>query len=278
MAERLMIARNKMAVRAGAASHHRSGRPTGSIALNTVLPTVIALVVLAWLVTTINWSFVQTLDFSALYKYRFALLEGLVNTLIVTACSLILGLFLGFIFAVCLYIPFRPFRWLILTYLEILRDTPLVVTLFWFHFALPMLTGISTTALESGFIVMSLQSSAYLADIVRAGIQAIPKGQWDAADALGLSRTSKWVDVVLPQAFKIIVPPLANIGIGYFKASSVLALLPASEFMSVALRVGTYSFKPIETLTIVGIVYLTLGYILSVLTYRLEKVLKRSGT
>ena len=123
---------------------------------------------------------------------------------------------------------------------------------FGLHFALPVVTGISTSAFESGFIAMALQSSAYLADVARAGIQAIPKGQWDAADALGLSRTRKWLDVVLPQALKIIIPPLANIALGYFKASSVLALLSIGELTGVATRISNYTFKPIEIFTTIA--------------------------
>ena len=192
----------------------------------------------------------------------------------ITFFSLLLGLALGFAFACLLYVPFAPLRWLIVSYIEILRDIPLVVALFWIHFALPFATGISTDAFQSGFIAMALQSSAYLADVVRAGIQAVPRGQWDAADSLGLSRAWKWLDVVLPQAFKVIIPPLANIALGYFKASSVLALLSVGELMTVAVRISNYTFKPIETLTTVGAVYLLLGYFLSWLTFRLERLFK----
>jgi His/Glu/Gln/Arg/opine family amino acid ABC transporter permease subunit len=193
---------------------------------------------------------------------------------LITFFSLLLGLALGFAFACLLYVPFAPLRWLIESYIEILRDIPLVVALFWIHFALPFATGISTDAFQSGFIAMALQSSAYLADVVRAGIQAVPRGQWDAADSLGLSRAWKWLDVVLPQAFKVIIPPLANIALGYFKASSVLALLSVGELMTVAVRISNYTFKPIETLTTVGAVYLLLGYFLSWLTFRLERLFK----
>jgi len=119
---------------------------------------------------------------------------------------------------------------------------------------------------------MALQSSAYLADVARAGIAAVPRGQWDAAAALGLSPVWKWRDVVLPQALRIMIPPLANVALGYFKASSVLALLSVGELMTVALRISNYTFKPIETLTAVGAVYLALGYFLSALTYRIERL------
>lgn len=250
--------------------------PGTSFVLSSALPTALTLVLAGWLATQVNWSFVSTLDFSVIYTYRVALLQGLVNTILITSLSVLLGLVLGLAFACLLHVPFRPLRWLILAYIEVLRDTPLVVALFWIHFALPIVTGISTSAFQSGFIAMALQSSAYLADVARAGIQAVPRGQWDAAHAIGLGRTRTWTDIVLPQALRIIVPPLANVALGYFKASSVLALLSVGELMTVAARVSTYSFKPIETLTTVGIVYLALGYFLSSLTYRLERVVKSS--
>ena len=241
---------------------------------STVLPTLRAFVTLAWVFSDVNWAFIRELDFTVIYTYRVALLQGLGNTLLITFFSLLLGLALGLGFACLLYVPFAPLRWLIMAYVEVLRDTPLVVALFWIHFALPIVSGISTSAFQSGFIAMALQSSAYLADVARAGIQAVPKGQWEASDALGLTRPSKWFDIVLPQALKIMVPPLANVALGYFKASSVLALLAVGELMTVATRISNYTFKPIETLTTVGAVYLVLGYCLSWLTYRLERVFK----
>ena len=255
-----------------------SRRASGSTRVARWAPPAVAVALLAWLASEINWSFVTGLDFTVIYTYRIALLQGLLNTVLISALSLLIGLAVGLGFACLLYVPLAPLRWLIVSYIEILRDTPLVVALFWIHFALPIVTGISTSAFESGFIAMALQSSAYLADVSRAGIQSVARGQWDAADALGLSRRSKWLDIVLPQALKIMIPPLANVALGYFKASSVLALLSVGELMTVAARISNYSFKPIETLTTVGVVYLALGSLLSWLTYRLERVVKTART
>jgi len=162
-------------------------------------------------------------------------------------------------------------------YIEIFRNTPLVLQLFWIHFAIPKATGISTTPFQSGVIAIALQSSAYLADVARAGIQAVPAGQWEAADALGLSTRNKWLDVVLPQALKIVIPPLANIAVGYFKASAALALLSVGELMTVTSRIAQYSFKPIEAYTLAGLIYLVLGAILSNLTFRLERAYRTPG-
>jgi His/Glu/Gln/Arg/opine family amino acid ABC transporter permease subunit len=256
------------------AGFSRSALPSTGFVLHWILPTCGVFLLVTWLATHANWSFIKDLDFSVIYTYRTALLQGLLNTILITFFSLLLGLVLGFAFACLAYFPFPPLRWLIAAYIEILRDVPLVVALFWIHFALPVVTGISTSAFESGFIAMALQSSAYLADAARAGIQAIPRGQWDAADALGFTRIWKWIDIVLPQALKIMIPPLANIALGYFKASAVLALLSVGELTTVAVRVSNYTFKPIETFTVVGFVYLSLGYLLSLMTFRLERVFK----
>ncbi|HLI11633.1 MAG TPA: amino acid ABC transporter permease [Alphaproteobacteria bacterium] len=242
----------------------------------SILPTLATLALLAWVASLIQWDFVASLDFSVIWKYRYALFQGVSTTLGLTFVSVSLGLLVGTAFAIALQTPLWPLRWVITAYIELLRNTPLVVQLFWVHFAMPLLTGLSTTPFESGIIAMSLQSSAYLADIAKAGIQAIPKGQWEAAAALGLSRRTTWVKVILPQAIKIVIPPLANIAIGYFKSSSVLVLLSVGELMTVASRISMYSFKPIETLTFVGLVYLVLGYGFSSATYRLEAFYKKA--
>lgn len=244
--------------------------------LSDGVPTAIAVGILIWIAASIRWEFVTSLDFSILWPYRWALLQGLLNTLLLTAAAVLIGLPAGFVLAAAMLLPTRFARWPAITYVEVFRNTPLVLQLFWIHYALPMFTGQSTTVFQSGFIVMALQSSAYLADVARAGIQSIPKGQWEAAAALSLPAWSRWIDVILPQAFKIIIPPLANIAIGYFKASAVLAILAVGELMTVGVRVANHTFKPIETLTIVGMIYLIIGYAFTLLANRLETIFGKS--
>lgn len=243
----------------------------------TVLPTTAALAIVAGVVGLVDWKFIRTVDFSTLWIYRFALLEGLGFTLLLTGLSVLMGLVAGTALAAGLQAPIGPLKWLISGYIEIFRNTPLVLQLFWIHFAVPGFTGVSTTPFQTGLIAMTLQSSAYLADVARAGIQAISKGQWDAADALGLTTRTKWFDIVLPQALKIMIPPLANIAVGYFKASTVLALLSVGELMTVAARVAQHSFRPIETFTVVGLIYLVMSAVFSGLTYRLERAYGPQG-
>jgi polar amino acid transport system permease protein len=243
-----------------------------------VVPTVLAVAILLGLIVSIKWDFVSQLDFASIWRFRVAIGQGILNTVLLTAISVALGGVIGTLAAIGSQLRYKPARWMITAYLEIFRNTPLLLQLFWIHFALPRLTGVSTSPFESGLIAMSLQSSAYLADVVRSGVEAIPRGQWEAAAALGLTKRITWVKIVLPQAFKIVIPPLANIAVGYFKSSAMLSLLSVGELMTVATRIAQYSFKPIETYTVVGIVYLVLGAIFSNLTFRLERIYSRSGS
>jgi polar amino acid transport system permease protein len=240
------------------------------------LATVLALALLSAIALTIRWDFVRQLEFGFLWEYRWAILGGLTNTLILTAGAVAIGLAIGVVLAACYQVGFWPLRLLVATWVELLRNTPLVLQLFWIHYGLPYLTGYTTTAFQSGLIVMTIQSSAYLADVARAGIQAVPRGQWEASQALGLPFASRWGEVILPQALRIVIPPLANIAIGYFKASAVLALLAVGELMTVGVRIANHAFKPIETLTLIGVVYLLLGYAFSWGTYRLEAIFGRA--
>jgi polar amino acid transport system permease protein len=241
------------------------------------VPTAVAIAIALFVASQIKWSFVSTLDFESMWKFRYAIGDGVLNTLLLTGLSIALGVLGGTLLAIGSQLTFRPLRWSIACYVELFRNTPLVLQLFWIHFAIPHLTGISTTPFQSGVIAITLQSTAYLADVARAGIQAIPKGQWEAAHALGLSSRVKWLDIILPQALKIVIPPLANIAVGYFKSSAALALLSVGELMTVTTRIAQYSFRPIEAYTIAGAIYLCLGVILSSLTHRLEHACRIPG-
>ena len=218
----------------------------------------------------VNWKFVRTLDFHVLLDYWQALLRGAATTVLITAASLVTGLLIGVVIAVLLQLRTGPFRWLVVGYVELWRNTPLIVQLFWVHFSLPVLTGISTTSLESGFLALTLQSSAYLADIARAGIQAVPKGQFEAGRALGLGGRALWLRVILPQALKIMIPAFANLALSFLNGSALLGLLQVGELMTVATKISDYTFKPIEVMTTVGGVYLLLNLAIGRLAVWLE--------
>jgi polar amino acid transport system permease protein len=219
----------------------------------------------------IDWSQIGTLDFGIIIKFWRPLATAAGMTIAITAAALACGLVIGILLAILLELRIGFLRYVLNAYIEIWRNTPLIVQLFWVHFGLPMLTGISTTALQSGLLALTLQSSAYLADIARAGIRAVPRGQWDAAMALSLPARTKWLEVILPQALKIMIPPLGNLAVSFLNGSALLGVLSVGELMTVSTRISDYTSKPIEIMTTVALLYLAINVATTYLTNRLER-------
>ena len=233
---------------------------------------VIVLVAIAiGIYNVIDWSQIRTLDFGIIIKFWRPLATAAGMTIAITAAALACGLVIGIVLAILLELRIGFLRYVLNAYIEIWRNTPLIVQLFWVHFGLPMVTGISTTALQSGLLALTLQSSAYLADIARAGIQAVPKGQWDAAMALSLPARTKWIEVILPQALKIMIPPLGNLAVSFLNGSALLGVLSVGELMTISTRISDYTSKPIEIMTVVALLYLAINVATTYLTSRLER-------
>ena len=223
----------------------------------------------------LNWDLLLSLDFSVVWEYRQALLKGMSLTLALTACAAVLGLISGTVLAIASQTSIAPLRWIVAAFVEIWRNTPLLVQLIWIHFALPLVTGINTTALESGVIGITLQASAYFTEIVRAGIETVPKGQWEAAYSLALPARIRWTRVILPPAIRTMIPPLVNLTISFFKGTAILSILHVSELMTVTNRISNVTFKPVELFSAIAIIYFVVGYIMSKATLRIEYILQR---
>lgn len=232
---------------------------------------VLIVLIAAGVYNFIDWSQIGDLDFGVVLKFWRPLAVAAGMTIGITATAFFLGLLLGICLAVILQLPIGPLRYVINGYIELWRNTPLIVQLFWVHFGLPMLSGISTTALQSGLIALTLQSSAYLADIARAGIQAVPKGQWDAIKALSLPASTKWLEVILPQALKIMIPPLGNLAVSFLNGSALLGVLSVGELMTVAAKTSDYTSKPVEIMTVVALLYLAINLLVTHLVSRVER-------
>ena len=231
----------------------------------------------AFCYTSINWEFLSYLEFSIVYQYRLPLLKGLGMTLVITASTVVIGYVSGVLLAILYQIPFKPLRWVIAVHVEIWRNTPLLVQLFWVHFALPVLTGVSTSVLVSGIIAMSLQGERLShRDRAGGGSTRCPRASGRRPIPLALPAPTVWLTIVLPQAMKIMIPPLANTAISFFKASTVLSLISVGELMTISNTIANFTFKQIEVLTAVGVVFFVLGYAFSGLTYKLENVLQRA--
>ncbi len=223
----------------------------------------------------LNWNLLLSLDFSVVWEYREVLLRGLLVTLGLTVCAAVSGLVCGTVLAIASQSSYAPLRWLVFTFVEIWRNTPLLVQLIWIHFALPLVTGINTTALESGVIGISLQAAAYFTEIVRAGIESVPKGQWEAAYSLALPSWVRWTRIILPPAIRTMIPPLVNLTISFFKGTAILSILHVSELMTVTNRISNVTFKPVELFSSIAILYFIVGILMSKGTLRLEYFLRK---
>ena len=236
---------------------------------------VLVLLVLGVLAYFLNWKLLLSLDFSVVWEYREVLLRGLLVTLALTACAAVSGLVCGTILAIASQSNIAPLRWIVIAFVEIWRNTPLLVQLIWIHFALPLVTGINTTALESGVIGITLQAAAYFTEIVRAGIESVPKGQWEAAYSLALPARIRWTRVILPPAIRTMIPPLVNLTISFFKGTAILSILHVSELMTVTNRISNVTFKPVELFSSIAVIYFIVGIVLSKTTLRLEYFLQK---
>jgi polar amino acid transport system permease protein len=149
------------------------------------------------------------------------------------------------------------------------RATPLLVQLFFLYFGLPVF-GISLSALLTGIIGIGLNYSAYTAEVYRAGIEGVPRGQWEAARALNFSHGQTWVRIILPQAVRKVIPALGNYLIAMFKDTPLLASISVLEMLEQAQIVGSENFRYLEPMTEVGLLFILVSYPASLLVRRLE--------
>lgn len=241
-----------------------------------VLSLATSAVLLMAVLASVNWQFVSTLSLLEAVKWwRPLAIAGMV-TLSITACAVILGLGLGILIAMAMWLPIgRVPKILLHFYIEFGRNVPLIVQLFWIHFSLPLLTGISTSAFVSGFVALAFQSSAYLADITRGGIQSVNAGQWQAAHALGLQGRWIWGEVILPQALRTMLPAIGNLATSFLNASALLSLLGVSELTSVSTKISDYAMRPIEIMTATALLYLACNLLVAGLFHWLERRFSR---
>ncbi|WP_026105117.1 amino acid ABC transporter permease [Halalkalibacterium ligniniphilum] len=217
----------------------------------------------------------MNLDFSQIVPFIPFMLQGIGVTLQFVSVSILLGLALGTVLATFKIGKNRILRFLADAYTSVFRGTPLIVQLMIIYFAPPQF-GIDINAYTAGVLAFSLNSAAYVSEIIRAGIQAVDKGQREAAEALGIPARPMMLKIILPQALKNILPALFNEFINLTKESAIVSVIGVMDLMRRAQVVNAQIFRSFEALLFVALIYYVLVMILTIIGRMLERRLKRS--
>lgn len=217
----------------------------------------------------------MNLDFSQIVPYIPFMLEGIWVTLQLVIVALIFGFILGTLLALVKIMNNRVLRFLADAYTSIFRGTPLILQLMIIYFAVPQLTGYDIPTFLAGVLAFGLNSAAYISEIIRAGIQAVDKGQMEAAMALGIPYKPTMKDLILPQAMKNILPALMNEFITLTKESALVSTISYMDLMRRAQVVGSDIYRNFEPLLFVGLIYYLLVMGLTLIGGKIEKRLRQ---
>ena len=204
------------------------------------------------------------------------LLRGLTVTVSAALIGFVFALAAGLLFALLRRSPSRWIKWPLVAFLEFIRDTPLLIQLFFLYYVLP-LYGVLLPAFMTGALAIGLQYSAYTAEIYRAGIDAIARGQWEASVALNLSPLRTFRSVIVPQAFVRVVPALGNCLVGMLKETPVLSTISVLEMMNLAIIIGDRTYEYTIPLTIAGGLMLLVTSVFSYGIRLIEFALPKQG-
>lgn len=202
-------------------------------------------------------------------RYHSFFLEGVENTLIIAVFTVLFGTILGVLMAMARMSKFKPLKWLATAYIEFFRGTPLMVQLMFIFYGLPMI-GVTFPTVSfipdfdrfaAGVVAMSLNSCAYVAEIIRSGIQAVDAGQMEAARCLGFHHREAMTLVILPQAVRNILPALGNEFVTIIKESSIVSVISIADLMFRAKGIIAKTYNSLECLAVVAIIYFILTFL-----------------
>ena len=219
---------------------------------------------------TYNW------NFQSVFDNWWALAIGAAGTLRLFVVCLVLGMSLGLVVALGRRSASRPVRWLSTAFVEFFRNTPVLVQILWFYYALPILAPVEISPFMAAILGISLNSAAYSAEIYRGGIQSIEPGQWEAARAIGMSGLQMLRRVILPQAIRRIIPALTNRGVEIFKMTTLASVVAYVELLQQGKLIASLNFNPLEAYTVVAAIFLIILYPIVRVTYAVERRLARS--
>lgn len=212
----------------------------------------------------------MTWDWDYTWQVLPSVLEGLLVTFEATVLGSLVAYALGLVFALLRRSGGRIVGTVVWLVVEFVRSTPLLVQLFFLFFVLPQF-GVTLSPLTAGVIGLGLHYATYTSEVYRAGIEAVPKGQWEAAVALSLPRARTWLRIILPQAIPRVLPSLGNYAISMFKETPLLLAIGVLDLAGAAFEVGSLNFRYVEPLTLAGVLFLLLSYPSSLLVRFLER-------
>jgi polar amino acid transport system permease protein len=210
------------------------------------------------------------LQFRDVLLNRDFFIEGLYYTVFLTVVSMSIAVVVGTLAAVARSSKNRLVRTIASTYVEVVRNTPLLIQLWLAYFGLGEI-GIELTALQSGLLVLSLNTGAYTAEILRAGFESVDREIKDGAAALGLTPWLTFRSIILPLGFRAVLPSLSNMTIQCLLASALVSVLGVNELTNQALRVASKTFRSLESFAVIGVLYIGLTFLIAGMFKLLEK-------
>ena len=216
-------------------------------------------------------------DFTVVWRNSHLLLWGLLGTLKVTGAALVLGLPLGLGVALMRLSRARVVSLPASVFVEFFRSTPPLVQLFWCFFALPILIGVRIDSFQAAVMTLSIQSSAFFAEVFRGGIVSVERGQWEAARAIGMTYRQLLRRVVLPQAVKRMIPAFLERAIELMKTTTLVATVAYGDLLFEASDIAQKTFRPLEVFTAAAAIYFVVIFAASRLVQVSERRLARSG-
>ncbi len=208
-------------------------------------------------------------------KYGYVYLNGLAGTLCLAAITVFCGTLLGTVLAVMRLSRVKPFQWLVRFYVWVLRGTPILLQLYFFWIFLPRIVHVRISDTFCIVIALIVNASSYVAEVIRAGIQAVDKGQMEAARSLGMTGRHAMTKIILPQAVKNILPALGNEFITMIKQASLASVFFINELTTSYKTVSSATFRQVESIIIAGCIYLlvttVLGKIMEYVEWRMNR-------
>jgi polar amino acid transport system permease protein len=199
-------------------------------------------------------------DWSVVVDHRAELFAATGTTILLTVLTMAIAVPCGIVIAAARLYAWTPVRAMATVYVELFRNLPLILVVYWAFYVLPISTGVGLSPFATGLAALALNVTAYNAETFRAGLGSIRRGQLEAAMALGMSRVQALRRVVLPQALRRILPVLASTWVSLFKDTSLVSVIAVAELAYVAMQVRARTFRVLEMLTAMATIYWLLGY------------------